>query len=205
MIVDDQNDIKGVDLDTFNKKIPSIDAKLKLYLVDYKHKSRDHIDITKYIYNCVNENITFENQQSFNMPLLPYINIMSSKLLKDKFSYSELRGISGSIVLDENDTIVGIILSVTDDNVISILPSVTIRSFLEEFIKKGNFNGLCNILAQVSFCSIDIDEREEKFCYLIDNNFGINYNTCSIENLILMGLFIVKRWIVNYHYPHILH
>jgi hypothetical protein len=174
------DDIEGVNIDTFDQKIPSIDARLKLYLVDYKHRSRDHIDIIKNIYNCVNENITFENQQSFNMPLLPYINIMSSKLLKDKFSYSELRGISGSIVLDENDTIVGIILSVTDDNVISILPSVTIRSFLEEFIKKGNFNGLCNILAQVSFCSIDIDEREEKFCYLIDNNFGINYNTCSL-------------------------
>ena len=149
---------KQLSLDKFEKRLPKIGSKLKLHLLDQKQKSNDHVDIVKNIYDGIVENITFENQQSFNMPRMPYIYAKSSELLRDKYDYSELKGISGSVVFDEKNNILGIISSITDEGLLSIVPSVTICRFIEEFVETSMFNGLCDIISQLAFCSIDTEE-----------------------------------------------
>ncbi len=180
MNLQDRTTYEGLTLNKFEKVLPQVGSKLKLHLLDQKHKSNDHVDIIKNIYDAVVENVTFENQQSFNMPRMPYIYAKSNELLKDKYDYSELKGISGSIVFDEKNNIMGIISSITDEGLLSIVPSVTICRFIEEFIETHIFNGLCDIISKLALCCIDIgqcDGRESKFSYLVEDNYGINYNT----------------------------
>ncbi|CAH6421423.1 Hypothetical protein KVN_LOCUS258 [uncultured virus] len=183
----------GINLDTFESKFPNRSDKLKLlvYKIIKKKKIIDHnIQLNFRYLECNNEEVNFVKQCSFNMPLIPILSINLRTII------SELDGISGSCIYDENDKIVGIVSNINNKtNLISLIPSILIKRFLKEYIINNRFCGLCDIISELNFCDINIGT--EKFCgYLVKNNYGINYNKYSHGNKDTIGFNLKKNDII---------
>ena len=56
---------------------------------------------------------------------------------------------------------------------INIIPTILIKRFVQEINEYGKFNGLCNFIADMSFCEIP---SEKEYGYYINNNYNIVYN-----------------------------
>ncbi len=117
------------------------------------------------------------------MPELPYINVtvFDNNVDLDEF----LDELSGSIVKNKSNEIVGIISKIfTDSKIISIIPTVSICRFFDEYKKNDTFYGICNIIAKVKDCEIEINNNTQ-YGLQIDDNYDINYNKCVFDNSIL--------------------
>lgn len=111
------------------------------------------------------------NITSINLPPLPYITMT----LKKKYSdISELKGLSGSLLMSENQ-IIGIVTAI-ENSQIRVIPSITIMRFLNEIILKNSFNGICTFVGRFSQCDFDVTDNEKKYGIYIDDTFDINYN-----------------------------
>ena len=127
-----------------------------------------HEGDTLYVYNNKKyitqaSGIIFDVQQCFNMPEVPYINIISQDI--------PLTELTGSIVLNKNEKIVGIVSNI-HNNVINIIPSISIHRFLTESYKHKHFYGLCGIIAKYDYCELS----DTITGIYIQKTYGINYN-----------------------------
>nr|QBK88494.1 MAG: trypsin-like peptidase domain protein [Mimivirus LCMiAC01] len=131
-------------------------------------------------YSSTVNGIKFYKQQSLNMPQLPFITT-----LVDKLNYNteyELCEISGSIVTDDNNNIVGIMSNIiVGSREINIIPSISIHRLLDEYIKTHKFMGLCDIIALYTKNKLEIN-NETFYGLMINNNFNINYNSSVLKN-----------------------
>ena len=177
--------IVSINLEKFNKVIPNRDSLANLYIRNTKYKSKQQLVLDDRIYKCKVNNIVLENQQSYNMPILPYILICVDD---DKFyETDDIGGISGSFVLDNNKNIVGIVSNIIiGTKNLSILPSVSICRFLEEFMKTDRFAGLCDIVGDLKLCEIETEEKE-LMTVMVTDAVGINYNKNILDRTDSIG------------------
>ena len=60
-----------------------------------------------------------------------------------------------------------------------VISSVCILRCLNEFFNTGKFNGLCNIIANISYCEFENDKNIKQYGLLINENYNIDYNNTS--------------------------
>lgn len=163
----------NININSFYLEFPKLNEELFTFLFKkFDYLSDNQIAINYSLCHCINRTITYERINSFNLPLMPYININMKSL---PFNINE-SGISSSIVLNSNNQIIGMVSNMTTDNyLISVIPSITILRFLNEYIKYDNFLGICNIIAQKTLCEIEFN-NQKNIAYLITECYNINYN-----------------------------
>lgn len=121
----------------------------------------------------VNE-IDFINMVSFNDPVLPRIMLSPAKLTKRNKKIS----LNMPLISTEQHTIKGIVSHIdSKNNIITVIPSITIVRFLREYINTGCYHGLCNIIAKTSLQQLTNKITKTKtYRIKVNNNYKINYN-----------------------------
>ena len=138
-------------------------SKVSVLSQEYKFVSETDIQIKNNKIDTEILELIFDNQQSLNMPKLPFLVIK----LHD---YKHIDGLSGSPVM-LNDKLVGIISNVNDEDCINIISSVTIQRFLLEFLKCNKISGLCDMIADLKICRWEEDEKSNTG-FLVTNSYG---------------------------------
>ena len=162
--------------DNFEYRVPLIDEELKLCMQNLSY-TNDGTMLVKYnILDCINKYISFERQTSFNIPLLPFINLTLSELEDESIS-----GISGTLILNKRDQIVGMVTCLnSESNIVSVIPCITIERFLKEFIKHNVYMGLCDIIAKMDACEIEDDDSNIINCFIVNDNYNIKYSSNTL-------------------------
>ena len=147
----------------------------------------NYIDIDKFIINkeidvkelkCNNKEISYERIDSLNMPLVSTYKIM---IENDTFeSIEKLQGLSGSPLIYD-DKILGILINVnTKTKQFQVISSAIILRLIREVFETGKFKGLCNIIADISFCEFSNDNNNNnnnnQYGLSVENNYNIDYN-----------------------------
>ena len=154
-------------LNFFKIPYPRAHEKLMYYITTISATPETN-EMNYKLHTCTFLQMMYTKQFSFNMPLMPIVNV---KLLEE---IDELTGLSGCCVFNKDNLIVGIISNIQmSTKMISVVPSVSIMRFLKEVELFDDFNGLCDIVSTLKLCEITIEKNYNAL--IVDNCFDINY------------------------------
>lgn len=141
------------------------------------------VNLNKYLksnefeFNDLNASVTEillekNNITSLNLPSIPLLSVR----LSDDFSdISDLKGISGSLLINDKK-VIGMVSSIIN-SLVNIIPSYVIARFLNEIQLTGKFDGICTLVGNYTLCDFDDPtSRSHIFGMFIENTFDINYN-----------------------------
>lgn len=167
------------------------------YIIPVKEIKKDSTNFNVKKYNVTlqnhnnndcDNNYTYDNLTSLNIPKLPYIKLSTKELSIEKIK--KLKGVSGTIVFDNMKKIQGIVTNFyTVKDEIYVLTLKAINRFLNEIYLTNNFNGLCGIVNKKKLCEFEHD-NVDYWGYMIVDKSIINYNNniCSTNNKYGNGL-----------------
>lgn len=159
-----------IQTDSFNPKLPNIGETVFMTILNTQRVNQN-IKIIRKEFSCKILKISFESIISFHRTKIPILHMDTEKIICD---YPDLTGISGSLVINTQKEIVGIISHIQQlGNTLAIIPSCFILRFIKEFQGSGNFRGLCSIVGRgVPACITD----PKKHGYMMLDTYSINYN-----------------------------
>ena len=168
--------IPGIRVKQLTKIMPKTTNRIYINSINFV-THREHLYKKKStMYTCGVTNIIFDKLESLNMPELPIIKTNTSFV---DISIKKLHGLSGMIVLNDSNEIVGIISTIEcDSGDINIIPSISIIRLIKEYHKYNNFYGLCDIIALYNENILEFDNREYN-SIIIQKTYGIHYGTTS--------------------------
>lgn len=162
----------------FKSQLTKKDSKLHLIINKMKHTSKTNVQLVKSNHVCVCKDLIFDKMNAFNMPIMPVINVNTDELDVDNLS-----GISGTLLTNSSNNIAGMVSYIDSDlSEISLVPSLTIKRFLEEIQSVGTYKGLCGLYMNISNNTI-IDSLQNKYSIKrFKNSFKIGDKLLSIDN-----------------------
>jgi hypothetical protein len=140
--IDGVNNNNIINFDTYNKN-KVIEHKIG-DVINIISKKINEKKIKKNILNGVINNIYIGDGIGLTSIKLPYYDILLEKKLFKNIE--SIKSLSGSIVLNNNNRVVGIISKISQDSPhIIISPYICIEKFLNEYMYNNKFSGLYNI------------------------------------------------------------
>jgi hypothetical protein len=167
------------DDDNFNKKESFLNLDnllLDMHVINDEFSIKT-VDVNKYVdkkkiskleMKCVYSDIIHQSLESINMPKIPFLTGRVS------YDYS-IEGISGSLVTDKDDKIIGMV-SNSFSSVIHIIPSGIIYRFLREIKESNDFVGLCTLVGKFTTCYFYDESKNKVNGISIEDTCNINYN-----------------------------
>ncbi len=121
---------------------------------------------------CAVERVLLHTIGTCHMAKIPDVQL---KILDDTFNKEDdIAGISGSCVFDSENNIMGVIIQINhNSNLLSLVPAIAIKRFLEEVKLTGRFRGLCDLIIEASV--IELDHMNKRQVLQINHTFGISY------------------------------
>lgn len=163
--------LKYFDLNILNK------SKSKIFTINIdkfinKKKTNVDFDFDVNFIECEIMNIKLEKYNSLNLPHMPYINV---KIKNDYDDISELNGLSGSLVINDNKIIGMVSNAKVDNSQISLIPTFIFKRFINEIEINKTFQGVCTIVGKFSICEYKNENIKYNGIY-VEDCYDINYN-----------------------------
>ena len=176
------NDL-STDLESVNKNVTINSYNIDDYCIN---KKLNRLNINCTIMELLDSQR--DSTKSINMPIMPRYLV---KLGREFSDIDELSGLSGSIVINnENNKIIGIV-SAVENSLINVIPSGILLRFLNEIKLTNNFIGLCSLVGKFTECNFTKEDSNERvYGYIVDNTYDINYNNYGykLQNQVYMNL-----------------
>jgi hypothetical protein len=176
--IDEIKNYKSVYINEFDQRLPKKKDKIMLHCIDIKNIINENMFVQKKQNHCCVNDIIFEECESINTPLLPYVYLT----IDDNTFYKQcnVEGLSGTLLTNNNGTISGMLINMTTSNMnMCMVPSVVLHRFFNEYLSTKRFVGLCDIVGKFIPCEIiNKYDNEHKPTYglLINKTYDINYN-----------------------------
>lgn len=131
--------------------------------------------------------------KSINIPIIPRYALKLDKKFND---ICELSGLSGSLILNREEKIIGIVSGI-ENSLINVVPACIIWRFLNEIKLSHSFSGLCSLVGKFTQCDFTKENSTENiYGYFVDHTYDINYNNYKYKLSNQIGMNLKKGDII---------
>ena len=151
----------------------------------------NRVDIVNILQNISYDSVQIESPISMISPKIVYISFPCN-MLNDQIN---IKGLSGSLLLNKHNSIIGMVTSVIDEKIM-VLHSSMIYRFLKEYAETCTINGICNIPMDYKVVCVNNTNglmvlnahsiQYKKSISSFDSN--INHYHCMEQSDIIMGI-----------------